>query len=64
MIDVQKYHASVGLPTKWVLLDSWWYYKGVNGGVKNWTARPDIFPDGTQYVYEQTGWKIQAHNRC
>jgi len=63
MIDVKAYHDSVGLPTKWVLLDSWWYYKGANGGVKNWTARPDIFPNGTQYVHEQTKWQIQAHNR-
>ena len=63
MIDVKAYHDKVGLPTKWVLLDSWWYFKGDNGGVKNWTARPDIFPDGMQAVYEGTKWKIQAHNR-
>ena len=63
MLDVKAYHDKLGLPTKWVLLDSWWYYKGINGGVKNWTARPDIFPDGLQAVYEGTKWKIQAHNR-
>ena len=42
IVDVANYHKSVGLPTKWVLLDSWWYYQGTNGGVKNWTARPAI----------------------
>eukprot|EP01083_Nonionella_stella_P214717 773442_1 len=63
MIDVKNYHDKVGLPTKWVLLDSWWYFKGDNGGVKNWTAMPSIFPGGMQAVYEATKWKIQAHNR-
>eukprot|EP01084_Bolivina_argentea_P143819 252495_1 len=63
MIDISNYHKSVGLPTKWVLLDSWWYYKGAGGGVKNWTARSDIFPNGLEYVYNATGWSIQAHNR-
>ena len=28
-------------------MDSWWYYKGINGGVKLWEPRPDVFP----YVY-------------
>ena len=63
MIDVKAYHDRIGLPTKWVLLDSWWYFKGDNGGVKNWTAMPSIFPGGMQAVYEGTKWKIQAHNR-
>jgi hypothetical protein len=63
MIDVQKYHASLKLPTRWVLLDSWWYYQGSGGGVKNWTARPDIFPGGMEAVHAATGWYIQAHNR-
>ena len=63
MIDIKAYHDKVGLPTKYVLLDSWWYYKGVDNGVKNWTAMPSIFPGGMRAVYEGTKWKIQAHNR-
>eukprot|EP01084_Bolivina_argentea_P145762 255414_1 len=63
MIDIKTYHDKVGLPTKYVLLDSWWYYKGVDNGVKNWTAMPQIFPGGMKAVYEGTKWKIQAHNR-
>lgn len=31
---------------RYVLLDSWWYYKGKDGGVKEWIGRPDIFPHG------------------
>eukprot|EP01084_Bolivina_argentea_P143820 252497_1 len=63
MIDLKSYHDQLNIPTKWVLLDSWWYFKGENSGVKNWTARPDIFPGGMQAVYQATKWKIQAHNR-
>eukprot|EP01083_Nonionella_stella_P114908 340133_1 len=63
LIDVKAYHDKVGLPTKWALIDSWWYYKGIAGGVKNWTARPDVFPHGLSYLYQQTKWKMQAHNR-
>ena len=63
MLDVARYHEEIGLPSKWLLMDSWWYYKGADGGVKNWTARPDIFPNGTRYVAQETGWKMQAHNR-
>lgn len=63
MISVKKYADEVGLPYRYVLLDSWWYFKGEDGGVTNWTARPDIFPNGIEAVYKSTGWLVQAHNR-
>jgi len=56
-------HAETKLPYRHILLDSWWYYQGVGGGVKEWAPRPDIFPDGMQYVHNATGWQIMAHNR-
>jgi len=31
---------------------------GVANGVSNWTARPDIFPDGIYSVYKNTSWPI------
>lgn len=36
LVDVQKYSESVGIPYSYVLLDSWWYYKGNNAGVTVW----------------------------
>ena len=54
------------IPFKFILLDSWWYYKGASGGVTNWTARPDVFTGGDAGItalVEKTGWKITAHNR-
>ena len=63
LIDVKKYHDNVGLPTKWILLDSWWYYKGKNNGVYNWTSMPNIFPNGLRYLYKSTNWRVMAHNR-
>ena len=40
------------LHTRYWQYDSWWYYKGVGSGVKTWTSRPDIFPDGFEYVFQ------------
>eukprot|EP00039_Didymoeca_costata_P026389 m.15829 g.15829 ORF g.15829 m.15829 type:complete len:770 (+) comp5505_c0_seq1:20-2329(+) len=63
LIDVKKYADSEGIPYKYVLLDSWWYYQGVGSGVTNWVGRPDIFPDGNDGFRNKTGWFIQGHNR-
>ncbi len=56
----------MGIPYTGVLLDSWWYFKGIGGGVKNWTSRPDVFTGGNAGIRDlvaQTGWKLTAHNR-
>lgn len=44
-------------------IDSWWYFRGYSGGVKNWTAMPNVFPNGIEAVTTKTGWPIVAHNR-
>jgi hypothetical protein len=31
--------------------------------VTSWEPRPDIFPDGIEYIYNQTSWLVQGHNR-
>ncbi|KAK3085506.1 hypothetical protein FSP39_004325 [Pinctada imbricata] len=61
--EVQKYSMLEKIPYKYVQLDSWWYYKGHDAAVKNWTARTDIFPKGIKYLQEKTKWPIAAHNR-
>jgi hypothetical protein len=63
LIDVKTYADKEGIPYKYVLLDSWWYYQGVGGGVTNWIGRPDIFPHGNDYLRNKTGWPIMGHNR-
>lgn len=63
LVDVYNYAVTNSIPYRWALLDSWWYYKGYANGVKNWTARADIFPDGIQFLRQQTGWRWIAHNR-
>lgn len=63
LIDVKNYADSAGIPYRYVLLDSWWYYKGFQDGVKEWIAMGNIFPDGLDYVRNATGWPIQGHNR-
>jgi len=55
------------IPYRYILLDSWWYYRANNtdtgGGVTDWSPRPEVFPDGIEYLTEQTDWLVQAHNR-
>ncbi|EDQ85462.1 uncharacterized protein MONBRDRAFT_34228 [Monosiga brevicollis MX1] len=55
------------IPYKWILLDSWWYYKGPHDGVLNWTAMPSIFPpggvEGLQEFNKITQWPVIGHNR-
>ena len=63
VLAVKKHTAESGIPYQYLQLDSWWYYKGVGGGVKNWTAQTDVFPRGIDYVSEKTEWPIVAHNR-
>lgn len=63
IIDVYKYAVKEKIPYKHWLMDSWWYYKGTGGGVKNWTAKTSIFPDGIATVFNATKWPIVAHNR-
>ena len=36
IIGVANYSRSVGLPYKWILLDSWWYPKDLQGGGSRW----------------------------
>lgn len=63
IVDLYDKTTERGIPFNYLQLDSWWYYKGVGGGLKNWTARPDVFPNGIEAVHEYTGWPILAHNR-
>ena len=51
------------IPYRHMFLDSWWYFKGQLGGVKNWTARPDVFPSGLQALHANLTYPFLAHNR-
>jgi hypothetical protein len=57
-------HRKINLPFHYIQLDSWWYYKGIKGGVSQWKSRPDIFPDGLPSLYRQMeSIPLAAHNR-
>ncbi|CAF4204876.1 unnamed protein product [Rotaria sp. Silwood2] len=61
MVNVRH---QISLPFHYIQLDSWWYYKGIGDGVSQWTARPDIFPDGLQTVHRRLeNIPLAAHNR-
>eukprot|EP01084_Bolivina_argentea_P230907 389540_1 len=64
MIDIKKYHDSINIPTKYLLLDSWWYQQsGPKGTDYNFTANVTLFPNG-QHIHDKTGWFIQSQNRA
>ena len=63
LVAVKKDADEKGIPFQYVQLDSWWYFKGKYGGVKNWTAMPSIFPNGIESMQKKTEWPIVAHNR-
>eukprot|EP01031_Cornospumella_fuschlensis_P027945 gene27945-33744_t len=63
LLAVHREAQAMGLPYAYMLLDSWWYYKGSNGGVSDWSPRPEIFPRGIEYLAHATGLYMQLHNR-
>eukprot|EP01064_Diplonema_japonicum_P018967 TRINITY_DN2766_c0_g1_i1.p1 TRINITY_DN2766_c0_g1~~TRINITY_DN2766_c0_g1_i1.p1 ORF type:complete len:748 (+),score=157.49 TRINITY_DN2766_c0_g1_i1:51-2294(+) len=67
MLAVQSKAQQQDIPFKYILLDSWWYFKGPQDGVTNWTATPDTFPPGGDNALktftEQTKWMVIGHNR-
>ncbi|XP_071834017.1 uncharacterized protein [Apostichopus japonicus] len=63
LVDVKKYVDENYIPYRYMQLDSWWYYKGLHGGVKNWTAMPLVFPNGLKTFQKEVGYSFHAHNR-
>jgi len=64
MAEIAKQGKLDGVPYRYLLLDSWWYLQGYDGGVKTWEPRADVFPGGLEAVLEITGhWPQQLHNR-
>ena len=61
MIDAAQ---SLKFPNHFVQMDSWWYVKGMKGGVSSWTALPDVFPDGLVELNRRlNNVPMAAHNR-
>jgi hypothetical protein len=63
MVDVKKYITSIGVPVTNYQFDSWWYFKGANGGVTVWEPMPSIFPNGMEPVTAQLAAPVSLHNR-
>ncbi|MBV9850127.1 MAG: hypothetical protein JO250_10680 [Armatimonadetes bacterium] len=61
--DMRADHVRAGIPFHYYQLDSWWYFKGPDGGVARWEARPDVFPDGVAGVHRVLGLPLVMHNR-
>lgn len=61
--DVYDYAKREKIPYRYLQIDSWWYYKGYGGAVKQWTSMPSVFPNGIEAVQQYTKWPIAAHNR-
>ncbi|XP_067661779.1 uncharacterized protein [Haliotis asinina] len=50
------------LPYSYLELDNWWPTKGQGGGVKEWTAPTDIFPNGIEQLQNKIKVPIVAKN--
>lgn len=55
ILKLHAYTTVNKIPYQYIQLDSWWYYRGENGGVTEWSPREEIFPNGLDYLYNQTG---------
>jgi hypothetical protein len=54
----------IKFPFHYIELDSWWYYKGTGGGVSQWRALPDVFPEGLPVLHRRLeNIPFAAHNR-
>ena len=64
VLAVRNHTAVNAIPVKYMLLDSYWYYRSTNGGgTKRWEPTPQTFPRGLAWLHEKTGFKWQLHNR-
>ena len=66
LLDVYEYAQEAKIPYTYVLIDSWWYFKGKHAGVTDWSPMPSDFPTGlnaTSRLRTTTKWAMQAHNR-
>ncbi len=67
MIAVKEDADRLGIPYGYFQLDSWWYEKVMNfwltGGALVWEPKPEVFPNGVDYLHEAIGLPFVAHNR-
>ena len=61
LLGVKNYSVAAQLPFHYILLDSWWYYRGDSGNVDIWDMRPTVFPRGLGHFASATGWSYQLH---
>ena len=60
LLGVKNYSVAAQLPFHYILLDSWWYYRGNSGNVERWDMRPTVFPRGLGHFASATGWSPPA----
>ena len=56
-------HGDPVVPFRSWNFDSWWYDRCPNKGVRSWTSKAEIFPDGMESIYQDTSLPVIAHNR-
>ena len=72
IVDVLAYGASLGIPYRHLMYDSWWYWKecgaapqntwlSCKGAVEVWEPRDDVFPDG--FDFRPDALPLVLHNR-
>jgi hypothetical protein len=63
LLDVLTDARARDIPYRYLQLDSWFYPKGEGGGVVDWNATANAFPDGLSAFHDKVGMPFYAHNR-
>jgi hypothetical protein len=73
LLAVRDEFASKGLTLGYMQLDSWWYPKGAantwqgsgnqRGGINQYIAVPELFPNGLAAFQQQLGLPLMTHSR-
>ena len=53
----------IQLPIHYMEISAYFYYKGVAGGVSDWSPRPEVFPHGIPYLHNRINLPFIIHNR-
>ncbi|XP_046560808.1 uncharacterized protein LOC124269818 [Haliotis rubra] len=62
ILDINNYIKQLGVPVRYIQYDWWWYYYDNDHGITTWAAKPNIFPDGLQWLYNKTELPVLAHS--
>ncbi|XP_046547850.1 uncharacterized protein LOC124257765 isoform X2 [Haliotis rubra] len=62
VLDINSYMVQIGVPVKYIQFDVWWYITGNDHGVVTWSAKPTVFPNGMEWLFNKTELPVFGYN--